>query len=305
MYLRSDRQSVSPVSSCITINKGTAKQAAFVLAVLLTANASLAQNQPQGSQGTDSQPRQTQPDAQNTTVTIPAGTRFALVLTHPIQSRYIHRGDDIYAQTSSPVSAGDSVVIPPGTFVQGKVERLDWHHGRPQLHLQSLSITFADGFVAAVSGPVTMQSDEGYALKDPGNGRLVAAFALPAAGAGLGALIGHSVGSSDSSVTTTLPPGCIGGPPFCLSTSTPVFGTKSRDAIIGAGIGGIVGGIGAVALIFGSHHFFLDVWSPVEMVLQQPLTLEQDPLAGAIPEEPEHAVPGPAPLADTPPPSSD
>ena len=45
---------------------------------------------------------------------------MASVLMHPLQSRYVHRGDDIYAQTTSPVVAGDEVVIPPGTFFKAK-----------------------------------------------------------------------------------------------------------------------------------------------------------------------------------------
>ncbi|HVR24291.1 MAG TPA: hypothetical protein VMU26_13340, partial [Candidatus Polarisedimenticolia bacterium] len=45
-----------------------------------------------------------------TTITVPAGVRIALVLMHPIQSRYVHRGDDIYAQTTSPVVAENEVV---------------------------------------------------------------------------------------------------------------------------------------------------------------------------------------------------
>ena len=47
------------------------------------------------------------------------------MLTHPIQSRYIHRGDDIYAQITSPVNFGNEIVIPPGTFVEGKVDKLE------------------------------------------------------------------------------------------------------------------------------------------------------------------------------------
>src|SRR5580698_7222686 len=57
-------------------------------------------------------------------ITIPAGTRIALVLTQPVQTRYLRRGDDVYAQITSPVASGDEVVIPPGTFVQGKFDRL-------------------------------------------------------------------------------------------------------------------------------------------------------------------------------------
>jgi type IV secretory pathway VirB10-like protein len=85
------------------------------------------------------------PPAQQNVVTVPAGTRIPLVLTHPVQSRVIHRGDDIYAQVTAPVRSGDQMVIPPGTFVQGTVDKLDARGGRGQLHLQSMSIIFPDG----------------------------------------------------------------------------------------------------------------------------------------------------------------
>jgi len=140
--------------------------AALVPVLLLTLNC-LAQDRSQSSPLPDSPSNQTQAEIKINTVTIPAGTRIALVLTHPIQSRYIHRGDDIYAQVSSPVNSGNEVVIPPGTFVQGKVDKLERKGGRGELHLESMSIAFPDGYVATVSGPVTLESGDGYALKDP------------------------------------------------------------------------------------------------------------------------------------------
>lgn len=45
----------------------------------------------------------------------------ALVLTHPIDSKTMRRGDTIFAETTAPVLAEDLVVIPSGAFVQGKV----------------------------------------------------------------------------------------------------------------------------------------------------------------------------------------
>ena len=253
------------------------------------------------------QPGQSQ--AANLTVTIPAGTQLALVLTHPVESRVIHHGDDIYAQITSPVNAGDEMVIPPGTFVQGTVDKLEQRKGQSaELRLQSMAITFPDGYVAPVSGPITLQSNEGYAIKDPGSRRAIAAFVLPAAGAGVGALIGHSVGKAESTTTSAFPPGCIGPPPFCGTTTTPVFGTKAKDAIIGAGVGAGIGAVGAVALLFGSHHFFMDVGSPVEMTLQHPITLRQNEVAAAVAQSAQHPVaeqpvaprPVPPPPPDTP-----
>jgi hypothetical protein len=225
------------------------------------------------------------------TVTIPAGTRISLVLTQPIQSRHVRRGDDVFAQVISPVDSGTQVVIPAGTFVQGSIEKLERRSTQGELRLQSLSITFPDGYVTPIAGPITLHSDEGYALRDPGSDRMVGAFALPAAGAGIGALIGHSVGQPSSSVTSPFPPGCTGPPPFCTTTTTPVFGTKTRDAIIGAGVGTAVGGVAAFALLFGSHHFYLVAGAPIQMTLQQPVTLQQDEVAKAVRDSVQHPVP--------------
>src|ERR1700761_488371 len=73
--------------------------AGFLLASLTCA----AQNQPQDN-AANQQP-ESKPD-KSSTITIPAGTQLSLALTQPIQSRYLRRGDDIYAQITSPVTAG-------------------------------------------------------------------------------------------------------------------------------------------------------------------------------------------------------
>lgn len=278
-YLRSDSSRLASLSVFSNIN-----QAAVLLAMLLMGFACFAQDQPQSSDEKEPQIA----EIQKTTVTIPAGTRFALVLTHPIQSRYIHRGDDIYAQVTSPVDSGDRVVVPPGTFVQGTVEKLEQKGGRAFLHLQSMAITFPDGYVAPVRGPVTLNSNEGYAIKDPGGRRVASSLLLPAAGAGLGALIGHSVGSSQDVLTASVPPGCVGPPPGCLSSSMNVPGSKGMDTAIGAGAGAAVGMIASLAVILSSHHFFMDVGSPVEMTLESPMTLQRDEVYRAVRHSEEH-----------------
>jgi hypothetical protein len=216
-------------------------------------------------------------------VLLPAGTRIALVLTHDIQSRAMRRGDAIYAQITSPVNSGNRVVIPPGTFMQGTVDKLQQSHGRAELHLQSMSLSLPNGYVASVAGPVTLESDEGYALKDPGSRRMIGFVVMPAAGAGLGALIGHSVASSqNSTITSSLPPGCTGPPPYCLSSSLSVPPNKGESTVIGAAVGGAVGLVASLVLLASSHNFFLDVGTPVEMVLQQPLSLPEPQVADAV-----------------------
>jgi len=223
------------------------------------------------------------------TASVPAGTRIGLVLTQPIQTRYVHRGDDIYAQITSPVTAGSGVVIPPGAFVQGKVDKIEREAGRGEVRLASLAITFQDGYVAKLPGPVTLETDDGYAVKDPGKGRIIAAFAIPAAGLGLGALIGHAIANKQpQTLTSSNPPGCTGDPPFCDTSSLTAPANTSKDTAIGSIVGAAAGGVIAMALLFGSHNFFLEAGAPVSMVLHQPIVLPEDEVAAAIRDAEQH-----------------
>jgi hypothetical protein len=88
---RSDRFSrILSHLSFLTFTK--CKLVLSVLALFLAAFSCLAQDQPQTGQEPDPRPSQAQALPQPPPVTIPAGTRIALVLTHPIQSRYTFPG---------------------------------------------------------------------------------------------------------------------------------------------------------------------------------------------------------------------
>lgn len=281
------RRIISPFSF-LTVVKHALGMCA--LALLLVGSYCLAQDQPQTGQSTDPS-NQAEAQLQPSTVTVPAGTRIALVLTHPIRSRSVHRGDDIYAQITSPVLSGNQAVIPPGTFIQGKVDKLERKGERGELHLQSMSITFPNGYVAPVSGPVTLESGDGYALRDPGQGRMVGFVALPMAGAGMGALIGHAAASSQSTtITSTNPPGCVGPPPGCLTSSMTVPPNKGKSTVIGAAVGGAIGTVASLLMLGSTHHFYLDVGAPVDMVLQQPLSLDHEQVTEAVKQSTTHPV---------------
>ena len=228
--------------------------------------------------------------SEQSTVTIPAGTQVALVLTQPIQSRHVHRGDDIYAQVISPVHSDNQVAIPPGTFVQGTVDKIRRNGGRGEIRLQSMSITFPDGYVTQIPGPMTLMTDEGYAFKDPGSTRTLAAISMPLAGAGIGAAIGHSITPGSSTLTSSIPPGCTGPPPGCVSSSMTVPGNAGKNTVIGAGIGGAAGLVASLALIVSTHHFFLDVGAPVQMKLQHPVTMSREEVSKAVLESEQHPL---------------
>jgi len=297
MCLRSRRRSVFPISTLRTLSKPIAWQA--VAAAVLMTLPGFAQQQPPTPPRPEVQSSQPQAAIKAATVTISAGTRLALVLTQPIQTRYTRRGDDIYAQVTNPVNSGNEVVIPPGTFVQGNVDKLERQGGRGELRLQSMSITFPDGYVAPIPGPITLESDDGYAIKDPGPRRGGTALAVMFGSIGLGALIGHSIGKPDSSTTSAFPPGCTGPPPFCSTVTTPAFGTKGEDTAIGASVGMGIGTVTAVSMLFSSRNFYLEAGAPVRVTLQHAVTLQQDEVAEAVRESAEHPAP-PQPVAPLP-----
>src|ERR1039458_1905772 len=110
---RGTARPVSTMFAFLNLAGTNARRSLAALSTLFLALTCLAQNQdqPQPLSPPDSQTNQQASARPNpVTETIPAGTRFALVLTHPIQSRYIHRGDDIYAQITAPITLGNDVV---------------------------------------------------------------------------------------------------------------------------------------------------------------------------------------------------
>jgi hypothetical protein len=252
------RQAVSTVVVFITLAETKIRYAFTLTALLFVTLTCFAQERttttPQSNAET------------GTTISIPAGTKLSLVLTHSVLSRSTHRGDDVYAQTIFPVTLNNDVVIPSGTFVQGKVDKLVRDGSRGELHLQSMSVIFPDGYTAPVPGPMNLESDEGYILLDPGKGRFAGAIAAPIIGLGAGLLIGRAV--SNSPGTT------INGMNFNMD--------KAESTGIGGLIGAATGGIVSLVILTRSHQFFLDVGTPVDMTLQQPLVLEAGPVNDAV-----------------------
>jgi hypothetical protein len=225
------------------------------------ATAAAAQHSPQLSTRPDvpDDSQQMSPDAAPQNVTIPVGTRFALVLTHPVDSRTTHRDDQIFAQLSAPVLVDDQVIIPAGTFIQGRVEKMTRQGSRALISLQSASIAFPNGYVARIQTPIDIQSDEGTALNNPSGAAKAGILIAPFAGSGIGALIGSAAHTTQSS--------SLGG--MTITSPTP------KGLAIGSITGLAAGAAVSFILLARSHHFYMEEGSPVEMSLPQPVTLSQ------------------------------
>jgi type IV secretion system protein VirB10 len=197
------------------------------------------------------------------TYTVPAGTKVLLQLRSAINTKSAKPGDGVYLASTFPVVVGNRVMIPAGVYVQGVVDRVvraGRGKGRSQLDMHFTSIIFPNGTVVEVPGLVnnlpgahkqTVKDDgEGTIEQDPDRSRnlgKVAEVAIPTGG---------SVGS-------------IGG----LGAGHPVEG-----GVIGIGAG--LAAMGLSTLFTRGADVNIESGTQVEMVLQRPLVLEEENLAG-------------------------
>ena len=236
--------------------RGTATGAGIALlaAMCSAACAQTAQSAPAQQATAQPQPK---------TYTVPAGTKVLLQLRNSINTKSAQPGDGVYLSSTFPVVVGNRVLIPVGVYVQGVVDRVQRAgriHGKAQLDMHFTTIVFPNGSVAEIPGIVnSVPGASKQSVKKDGEGTIeqdsdktrnmgkVAEVAIPTGGA---------VGS-------------IGG----LGSGHPIAG----------GVVGIAAGVataGVVSLFTRGADVHIPAGTQVEMVLQRPLILEKDNLAG-------------------------
>lgn len=230
-----------------------------ILTILLLATPSEAQQTQQAppkDQAPPQEPAQN-PQPSEPPVTLPAGTQLPLILTHPIDSKATRRGDPVFAQITDPVPLGNQVAIPPGAAVQGKVDKLTRQGTRAELWMQSASISFPDGYVVNINGPLEIKGGEGTAWTNPSSSAKTGAVLAPLIGSGLGTAIGlaaHTTQTTNFAGTT-------------MTTDTP------KGMAIGSITGLAAGVVVSVVLLARGHQFYIQEGAPLEMVLTHPITL--------------------------------
>jgi hypothetical protein len=189
-------------------------------------------------------------ESEKLTLTIPAGTRVPLSLKQAISTKTARDGDPVYAEISFPFVVNERVVIPAGTYIQGKVERAQrgGHiKGRAELLIHFTSMIYPNGYTVMLGGSVentpgaektSMKDSEGTIRQDSDAGRKAKAAAE---GATTGAVIG--------AVTN-------GG----------------KGAGIGAGAGGVTGL--AISMLSRGADVRLEPGSSIEMEIQREVTVD-------------------------------
>lgn len=196
---------------------------------------------------------QTKPDAAGgakPAVVIPAGTKVALSLKQAISTKTAKEGDPVYAVTNFPVAQDNRIVIPPGTYVQGKISHIQrgGHvKGRAELMIHFTSLIYPNGYTVLLPGALenvpgaehaTTSGSEGTVRQDSDTGKKVETAAKTA---GAGAAIG---GITDG----------------------------WKGAGIGAGIGAGVGA--AIGMLSRGADVRLEPGTSVEMVIQRDVALD-------------------------------
>jgi hypothetical protein len=183
-------------------------------------------------------------------LTIPSGTKVPLALKQSISTKNAREGDAVYAVTTFPVVISERIIIPAGTYVQGRisnVKRGGRIKGRAEVLMHFSTLIYPSGYTVVLPGAVenvpgaektSMKDEEGTIRQDSQTGEKARTVATAA---GTGAVIGG------------LNNGVKGG-------------------LIGAGIGGGVGT--AIGMLTRGNDVKMDAGTTLEMVIQRDVPVD-------------------------------
>ena len=182
-------------------------------------------------------------------ITVPAGTRVAVVLENGISTRSAKAGDSVYFHTNFPITQSNRILIPVGSYLRGELiesKRPGRVKGRGEFRMRLDTLIFPNGYTvdlkaaprSADSGGKETMDSEGKLTSPGGKGKDVETVATTTVtGAGIGAIAGGAKGAG-----------------------------------IGAGIGGLAG-LAAVLLTRGPEAE-LPRGSTLDMVLEREIVLD-------------------------------
>ena len=206
---------------------------------------------PQGSLPQSGLP-QTQPA--NSVYTLPAGTKLPLGLLRPLQ---VKAGRDVYLQITFPVTVGSQMLIPPGAYIQGVLEKVIKKDRRSlQFGITSANLIFSNGYTVPISGTVTVATTNA-------------------------ALTPAQPGSSNGQPSPAM--AAVGGvapPPLPPLPPLPSM-NGLRNAMIGVAVASAVGTVVLLALAH-NRDTEMEVGTPLEIVLPAPVYLDATRVAAAI-----------------------
>ncbi|MGB8062727.1 MAG: hypothetical protein WCF26_12590 [Candidatus Sulfotelmatobacter sp.] len=185
---------------------------------------------------------------------IPAGTKVPLTLAQAISTKNAREGDAVYAQTAFPLVLNERILIPAGTYIQGKImhtENAGRSKKRAEILIHFTSMIYPSGYTVMLPGSIDntpgadnkgVKDSEGTIQQDKDTGKRVEDAAK-------GAAVGGTVGS-------------IAG--------------VAAGGLNGARYGGLAGIAGGVAWALLKHgpELKLEVGTSIEMEIQRSITVD-------------------------------
>ncbi len=156
---------------------------------------------------------------------VPAGTRVPLRLQSGISTKTARVGDSVYARTEFPIAIDSKMMIPSGTYVQGKISKITRPgrvKGRAEVLFNFTTLVYPSGYTVSLPGSVDTLDSERASTKDAegtiqqrgekgkdvgtivssgATGAIIGAAADGAKGAGIGAGIGGATGLAITMLT--------------------------------------------------------------------------------------------------------
>jgi len=181
---------------------------------------------------------------------VPAGTKVPLTLKQAISTKTAKEGDAVYAMTAFPVAIDDRILIPSGTYVQGKISHIQrgGHiKGRAELLMHFTSMIYPSGYTVMLPGSLdnvpgaektSIKGSEGAIRQDSDKGKDIGTVASTAS---TGAVIGG-------------------------------LSAGGKGAGIGAAAGGLAGL--AIAMISRGSDVRLEPGTSIEMIIQREVNVD-------------------------------
>ena len=208
-------------------------------------------------------------------IVLPAGTRLPLVLRNGINTRTAKAGDSVYFETVYPIAQDNRMVIPMGSFLRGHIleaKRPGRVKGRGEIRMVLDSLTLPNGYTVALSATPNSADPNSRASVDR-EGRITGPSGVgkDVGTLGLAALAGGLEGGYV---------GLLARAPFRQSVA------------IGHGAGAAIGL--AVVLLTRGPEAEVSAGTTLDVVFDQPLTLDADHLPANGPGTPPAPFPRPA-----------
>jgi hypothetical protein len=183
-----------------------------------------------------------------------AGTRIPIALRQPISTKSAQPGDPIYAQTTFPIVVDSEIVVPAGTWVQGKVDnvkRAGRLKGTAELQFHLTSLIYSNGYTLDIAAAIDrVPGDESSTVVEPGKVAHNSEKGKDLERVGDAASKGGQIGA--------------------------IAGTAAKPGMRGFGVGGLAGVAGGtlIGLLARGTDVRFDTGTAVEIALSRPMAIE-------------------------------